>query len=39
MNVTTINKKKNMTYKHYIKQPMQTVEVRPEMNIAKIHIL
>ena len=35
MNLKTINDKTNMTYEHYIKQPMQAVEFRLKIIIAK----
>ena len=35
MNVTTIDDKKIMTCEHFIKQPMQAVELKLNMNFAK----
>ena len=39
MNVTVINDKMNMTYEHYIKQSMQAVDLKFNMNIFKNPIL
>ena len=35
MNITTINDERNMTYEHYIKQPMQAIESKLNMIFAK----
>ena len=35
MNIETIIGKRNLTYEHYIKQPMQMVELRLNMITAK----
>ena len=35
MNIITINDKRNMTYEHFIEQPMQMVEIKLEMILSK----
>ena len=39
MNITSINDKRNMTYNHYFKQPLQAVELKLNIIIAENPIL